>query len=65
MRLQIEYYFSVDNLVKDVFLRSKMDDHGWIAISVRLLAVVAAYRRGSIGSQPEFCVSCFNGVPHG
>jgi hypothetical protein len=38
VRLQIEYYFSVDNLVKDVFLRSKMDDHGWIAVSVRLLA---------------------------
>jgi len=34
VRLQIEYYFSVDNLVKDVFLRSKMDDQGWIATSV-------------------------------
>ena len=39
VRLQIEYYFSVDNLVKDVFLRSKMDDQGWITTSVRLHAI--------------------------
>ena len=38
VRLQIEYYFSVDNLVKDVFLRSKMDDQGWIATSVSVSA---------------------------
>ena len=31
---QIEYYFSVDNLIKDIFLRSKMDSSGWIPVSV-------------------------------
>ncbi|CAK9883186.1 unnamed protein product [Sphagnum jensenii] len=31
---QIEYYFSMDNLCKDIFLRSKMDDQGFIPISV-------------------------------
>lgn len=32
--LQVEYYFSVQNLCRDIFLRSKMDDEGWIAGSV-------------------------------
>ena len=31
---QVEYYFSVDNLVKDVFLRSKMNEEGWIPVHV-------------------------------
>ncbi|CAM6075640.1 unnamed protein product [Sphagnum tenellum] len=31
---QIEYYFSMDNLCKDIFLRSKMDDQGFIPVSV-------------------------------
>ncbi|KAL4203233.1 hypothetical protein AMTRI_Chr01g102990 [Amborella trichopoda] len=31
---QIEYYFSVDNLCRDFFLRSKMDDQGWVPISI-------------------------------
>uniref|UniRef100_A0A6U9QN93 HTH La-type RNA-binding domain-containing protein n=2 Tax=Picocystis salinarum TaxID=88271 RepID=A0A6U9QN93_9CHLO len=31
---QIEYYFCVDNLIKDIFLRSKMDSNGWIPVSV-------------------------------
>ena len=26
--LQIEYYFSFDNMCRDVFLRSKMDEEG-------------------------------------
>ena len=34
MRKQIDYYFSVANLVKDVFLRSKMNDSGWIPLMV-------------------------------
>ncbi|KAH9822619.1 hypothetical protein DFH28DRAFT_1049885 [Melampsora americana] len=29
---QCEYYFSVENLVKDCFLRSHMDDEGWVKI---------------------------------
>uniref|UniRef100_A0A7S0RZZ7 HTH La-type RNA-binding domain-containing protein n=1 Tax=Chlamydomonas leiostraca TaxID=1034604 RepID=A0A7S0RZZ7_9CHLO len=40
VRKQIEYYFSVENLCKDIFLRSKMDEDGWIP-----LAVVANFNR--------------------
>ncbi|KAI9109236.1 hypothetical protein K1719_019859 [Acacia pycnantha] len=31
---QIDYYFSDDNLVKDVFLKSQMDEQGWVSISL-------------------------------
>ncbi|XP_020202770.1 la-related protein 1C [Cajanus cajan] len=31
---QINYYFSNENLVKDLFLRRKMDDQGWVPISL-------------------------------
>ncbi|XP_052180969.1 la-related protein 1C-like [Diospyros lotus] len=31
---QIEYYFSKENLVKDTFLREKMDGQGWVPIRV-------------------------------
>ena len=34
VRVQVEYYFSAQNLQKDYFLRGKMDDDGWIEISV-------------------------------
>ncbi|KAI9267467.1 hypothetical protein BY458DRAFT_475957 [Sporodiniella umbellata] len=30
---QIEYYFSIDNLCKDLFLRKQMDAHGFVDIS--------------------------------
>eukprot|EP00798_Chlamydomonas_sp_ICE-L_P002056 gene2056-18233_t len=40
VRKQIDYYFSVDNMCKDIFLRSKMDEKGWIP-----LAVVANFNR--------------------
>lgn len=40
LRLQIEYYFSVDNLCRDIFLRSKMDDNGYISV-----AVIASFNR--------------------
>jgi la-related protein 1 len=40
VRQQVEYYFSVENLVKDVFLRSKMDAEGWIP-----LPVIAGFNR--------------------
>ena len=33
---QIDYYFSVDNLVKDTYLRQNMDEYGWV--SIRLIA---------------------------
>lgn len=31
---QVEYYFSVDNIVKDIFLRKHMDSQGFVPISV-------------------------------
>lgn len=31
---QIDYYFSDDNLVKDVYLKSNMDEQGWVSISL-------------------------------
>ncbi|ORY73061.1 hypothetical protein BCR35DRAFT_269055, partial [Leucosporidium creatinivorum] len=31
---QLEWWFSVDNLCRDLFLRSKMDASGWIDISI-------------------------------
>ncbi|XP_008806121.1 la-related protein 1C-like [Phoenix dactylifera] len=31
---QIEYYFSPDNLCKDIYLRQNMDDQGWVPISL-------------------------------
>ncbi|THU56182.1 hypothetical protein C4D60_Mb11t14560 [Musa balbisiana] len=31
---QIDYYFSSDNLCKDVFLRQNMDEQGWVPISL-------------------------------
>ena len=40
VRQQIKYYFSIANLVKDVFLRSKMNEEGWIA-----LHVIASFNR--------------------
>mmetsp|Transcript_28077 Transcript_28077/g.39609 ORF Transcript_28077/g.39609 Transcript_28077/m.39609 type:complete len:967 (-) Transcript_28077:123-3023(-) len=29
---QIEYYFSVENLIKDLYLRKHMDEEGWISL---------------------------------
>lgn len=37
---QIEYYFSVDNLCKDIFLRKHMDSQGWVPLSV-----IAGFKR--------------------
>ncbi|KAG1679551.1 La-related protein 1 [Nymphon striatum] len=34
IRQQIEYYFSQENLTKDIYLRRKMNDQGFIPISV-------------------------------
>ncbi|XP_073012239.1 la-related protein 1C-like [Typha latifolia] len=31
---QIDYYFSPENLCKDVYLRQQMDDQGWVRLSV-------------------------------
>ncbi|CAL5324239.1 unnamed protein product [Camellia sinensis] len=32
--MQIEYYFSNENLIKDTFLRQNMDDQGWVPINL-------------------------------
>ena len=40
VRNQIDYYLSVGNLVRDVFLRSKMNGEGWIPCHV-----VASFNR--------------------
>ncbi|TRY58106.1 hypothetical protein DNTS_027566 [Danionella cerebrum] len=40
IRRQIEYYFSVDNLERDFFLRRKMDDEGFLP-----LALIASFHR--------------------
>lgn len=40
LRVQIEYYFSLENLVRDIYLRAHMDDHGWID-----LAFIASFNR--------------------
>lgn len=37
---QLEYYFSIDNLCKDLYLRKNMDSQGWV-----LLSVVANFKR--------------------
>jgi len=31
---QVEYYFSVENLCKDMYLRKQMDEEGWVPLSV-------------------------------
>ena len=40
LRQQIEYYFSVENLCKDMFLRKHMDGQGFVA-----LHFIAAFKR--------------------
>jgi len=30
---QVDYYFSLENLLKDIFLRKRMDSHGWIFLN--------------------------------
>jgi len=37
---QVEYYFSIDNLLKDIYLRKHMDSQGWI-----FLHVIAQFNR--------------------
>ncbi|KAK7360253.1 hypothetical protein VNO77_02236 [Canavalia gladiata] len=31
---QIDYYFSNENLIKDIYLRQNMDDQGWVSINL-------------------------------
>ncbi|MCO5557393.1 hypothetical protein L7F22_010956 [Adiantum nelumboides] len=47
---QIEYYFSVENLCRDIYLRSKMDEWGFVPVSV-----IANFNRvRAITSNPYF-----------
>ncbi|KAI8051665.1 hypothetical protein BDF22DRAFT_81909 [Syncephalis plumigaleata] len=34
LRMQIEYYFSIENLCRDIYLRSHMDDEGYVPIDI-------------------------------
>ncbi|BFZ24152.1 hypothetical protein BsWGS_27191 [Bradybaena similaris] len=36
LKHQVEYYFSEDNLVKDLYLRKKMDKQGWVELGLVL-----------------------------
>eukprot|EP00299_Pterocystis_sp_00344_P011268 c5219_g1_i3.p1 GENE.c5219_g1_i3~~c5219_g1_i3.p1 ORF type:complete len:554 (-),score=78.12 c5219_g1_i3:56-1717(-) len=36
IRLQIEYYFSINNLCRDFYLRKNMDENGWIDLDLIL-----------------------------
>ncbi|CAJ2513450.1 Uu.00g015690.m01.CDS01 [Anthostomella pinea] len=40
VQAQIEYYFSLDNLLKDIFLRKHMDSQGFV-----LLRIIAGFKR--------------------
>ncbi|KAI3502812.1 hypothetical protein L1887_31149 [Cichorium endivia] len=31
---QIDYYFSDENLVKDIYLRKNMDEQGWVSVNL-------------------------------
>eukprot|EP01018_Ginkgo_biloba_P019166 Gb_04152 [translate_table: standard] len=31
---QIDYYFSIENLCRDIFLRQNMDEQGWVSVSL-------------------------------
>ncbi|MCO5548011.1 hypothetical protein L7F22_001467 [Adiantum nelumboides] len=49
---QIEYYFSVENLCRDIYLRSKMDEWGFVPVSV-----IANFNRvRAITSNPYFII---------
>ncbi|KAL2835787.1 hypothetical protein BJY01DRAFT_66217 [Aspergillus pseudoustus] len=40
LSLQLDYYFSVDNLCKDIYLRKHMDSQGFVALNV-----IASFKR--------------------
>lgn len=51
---QIEYYFSDTNLSKDGFLKSKMDDEGWVPITL-----IAGFNRVKImTNNVQFILEC-------
>jgi la-related protein 1 len=57
VKVQVEYYFSVQNLVKDMFLRAKMDENGWIPIGV-----IAAFNRvRALAPNPSMIAAALEG----
>ncbi|XP_071697860.1 la-related protein 1C-like [Rutidosis leptorrhynchoides] len=51
---QIEYYFSDANLVKDNYLRSNMDEEGWVPVTL-----IAGFRRvQSLTTDIQMILSC-------
>lgn len=44
---QVEYYFSVENLVSDMYLRNLMDAEGFVAVSKVLYLFRRVARRGA------------------
>ncbi|OMJ23024.1 La-related protein 1 [Smittium culicis] len=53
IRKQIEYYFSIENLLKDMFFRAKMDSNGYVPLDV-----IASFNRiKSISSDISFIAS--------
>lgn len=34
VRRQVDYYFSIENLLKDMYLRGKMDSDGWVELTI-------------------------------
>ncbi|KAI0523269.1 hypothetical protein KFK09_005664 [Dendrobium nobile] len=56
---QIDYYFSLENLCKDLYLRQNMDEQGWVPISL-----IAGFNRvsmleteGGVMTRGFFCVA--------
>ncbi|CCH46462.1 putative RNA-binding protein [Wickerhamomyces ciferrii] len=46
---QIEYYFSIENLLKDIFLRKQMNNEGWLE-----LTVISSFYRMNVLSAGDF-----------
>lgn len=46
---QMEYYFSIENLLKDIFLRKQMNSQGWLNVTV-----ISGFYRMSVLSAGDF-----------
>ncbi|GAA5939273.1 La RNA-binding domain-containing protein [Sporobolomyces koalae] len=56
---QLEWWFSIDNLCRDLFLRSKMDANGWVLISI-----LASFNRiKNLTSDLAIVVECLRMTP--
>ncbi|KAA0200069.1 putative lupus la ribonucleoprotein [Fasciolopsis buskii] len=56
---QVEFYFSADNLARDVFLRQQMDQDGWVAVSV-----IAKFNRvATLSSDLEEIITAIRASP--